>query len=263
VEARVEDIVGIIEALFPVCIAEDWDNVGLQIGSYKSLTRKVLVALDIDEEIVQYALDEGVDLVITHHPLFFKGIKRINYDDAQGSLIRTLIKQNINVYSAHTNLDAGERGLNQILAERIGLQEIKLLEQGKAFSLGRTGTLAAQMSLEDFCVKIKQSLRLESLRVVGDIEKRVQKIAVVSGAGTAFMSEASRQACDVMLTGDLKYHEARNALDLGLAIIDAGHQETEQIMSNYLRELLIEESKKKGFEVDFISIIGRECIVTI
>jgi dinuclear metal center YbgI/SA1388 family protein len=370
VQVKVKDIVKIIESFFPEQLAESWDNVGLQIGSYRAPVSRVLVALDLDKEVLQYALDQKADMIITHHPLFFTGIKSINYEQSQGSLLKGIIEAGITVYAAHTNLDAGERGLNQILAERIGLQDIKPLDkghsealyklvvyvpieheeavreaihgaggghlgrytdcsfrskgtglfrplagsrpfigregiqeeieeyrletvvtqpglekvlqemvkahpyeevaydiyllenQGRVFSLGRTGKLACEMSLQEFCNQVKMSLGLETLRVVGDMNQPVKKIAVVSGAGASFISKAQSQACDVLLTGDLKYHEAKEAEARGLAVIDAGHQGTEHIMADYLRDLLKEESKKQGLDLEAISINGRECIMT-
>lgn len=371
-QAKVRDIVKIMESFFPVNLAESWDNVGLQIGSYSAPASRILVALDMDEEVLQYALDQKADMIITHHPLFFTGVKSINYENYQGNLLKGIIEAGITVYTAHTNLDAGERGLNQILAERIGLQDIKPLDKGHSealyklvvyvpigyedavrqaingaagagylgryadcsfrskgtgifrplegsrpfigqeglleeveeyrletvvpqprlgmvlqemlkahpyeevaydlyllenrgpvFSLGRMGRLAAKMSLQEFCAQVKISLGLELLRVVGDLNQHVKKIAVVSGAGASFMSKARSQGCDVLLTGDLKYHEAKDAEAMGLTVVDAGHQGTERIMANYLRDLLTNESQKRGLETEAIAINGRECIMTV
>jgi dinuclear metal center YbgI/SA1388 family protein len=370
VPVRVSDIIKIMETYFPLRLAEKWDNVGLQIGSGQGQAHKVLVVLDMDQEALQYARERKVDMVITHHPLFFTSLKSINYDEPAGLLVKGLMEAGITVYAAHTNLDAGERGLNQVLAERVGLQEIEPLDQGyqealyklvvyvpadheqavrqailgagaghigkygdcsfrsrgtgsfcplpgstpfigqtgvleeveeyrletvvpqtrlatvlhamrqshpyeevaydlyllaqsgPVYSLGRTGKLAAAMSLAEFCRQTKAKLDLEFLRVVGDMQKPVRKIAVVSGAGASFIEKSHHQGCEVLLTGDIKYHEARLALDLGIALIDAGHQGTEQIMSACLGELLSEETQKRGWEVEIISWVGRECINT-
>jgi len=371
VQVKVRDIVKMMESFFPVHLAESWDNVGLQIGSYSAPVSRVLMSLDLDKEVLQYALNQRADMIITHHPLFFTGIKSINYEQSQGSLLKGIIEAGITVYAAHTNLDAGERGLNQILAERIGLQDIKPLDKGhrealyklvvyvpigyeeavrqaindagaghlgryadcifsskgtgqfrplegsrpfigqegllekveeyrletvvpqprlgkvlqemlkahpyeepaydiyllenrgRVFSLGRTGKINEEMSLQELCAQVKMNLGLEFLRVVGDMNRSVKNIAVVSGAGASLISKARSKKCDVLLTGDLKYHEAKDAEALGLAVIDAGHQGTERIMENYLRDLLNEESEKLGWELEAISMNGRECIVTI
>ena len=370
-QARVRDIVDIMESFFPLHLAEDWDNVGLQIGSWQASVSKVMVVLDLDQAALQQAIQRKADMIVTHHPLFLKGIKSINYDQAQGNLVSKIIEAGITVYSAHTNLDAGERGLNQVLAERIGLREIEPLDKGHAerlyklvvyvpaghedtvrqailkagaghwgcyadcsfqssgigtyrplegshpfigregvmeevkecrletivpqaklgktlqamlqahpyeevaydlyllensgpvFSLGRIGQLAAEMSLEEFCVLVKKSLDIEFLRVVGDMERAVKKIAVVSGAGASFMSIARNRDCDALLTGDLKYHEARDAQALGLAIVDAGHQASEEIMSSCLSDLLNEECRQRCLDVDVTYINNQECIRTL
>ena len=370
-QAKVKDIAQILENLFPLHLAEKWDNVGLQIGSCLNPVSRVLVALDIDNEVLQYGLEQKVDMIVTHHPLFFNGIKSINYDQSQGRLLKGIITAGINVYSAHTNLDAGDRGLNQILAERIGLNHIKLLDkrhtevlyklvvyvpvdhessvrqaileagaghigmykdcsfrikgtgsfrplegsrpfigqQGSleeldeyrletvvpqsrlekvlqkmeqvhpyeevaydvyrlekpcsVFSLGRMGKLSTEMTLQELCLQIKNCLGLGYVRVVGDLKKPVRKVGVVSGAGASFIEKAQQQGCDVLLTGDLKYHEAKDAINLGIAVIDAGHQGTEQIMSSYLCNILREEAQKKGKNIEVVAFINRECIVTI
>lgn len=370
-QARVKDITQIMENLFPVYLAEKWDNVGLQIGSYQNPASRVLIALDIDNDVLQYGIEQKVDMIITHHPLFFNGIKSINYDQSQGSLLKGIIEAGITVYSAHTNLDAGERGLNQILAERIGLNDIKPLDKhhteilyklvvyvpvdhesivrqaileagaghigmykdcsfrmkgtgsfrplegsrpfigqegsleeldeyrletvvpqpklekvlqkmqqahpyeevaydvyrlekpGSVFSLGRMGKLSTEMTLQELCLQIKNCLGLESVRVVGDLKQSVKKVGVVSGAGASFIEKSRGKGCDVLLTGDLKYHEAKNAMELGIAVIDAGHQGTEQIMSNYLCNVLEEEIQKKGINVELVPDINQECIITI
>lgn len=370
-QAKVRDIARIVEELFPVYLAQKWDNVGLQIGSLKDPVTRVLVTLDMDKEILEHARESKAEMIITHHPLFFAGVKAINYDKLPGSLIRDIVKSGISIYSAHTNLDAGERGLNQILAERVGLKDIKPLDKGyreplyklvvyvpadhedivrqaileagaghigmyndcsfrvpgigsfrplagstpyigqegllqeveeyrletivpqtklekvlqnmlqahpyeeaaydlyrlerpeRVFSLGRVGKLAAEIELKQFCDDIKKQLGLKYLRIAGDINKPVRKIAVVSGAGASFIGKARHQGCDALLTGDLKYHEAREAIESGLAVIDAGHQGTEQLMSSYLSDLLNAEVRQRDYDVDFISIINRQCIITL
>lgn len=369
--ARVKDIVQIIEEYFPVHLAEKWDNVGLQIGSMQYPVRRVLVALDMDQEVLQYAREQEADMVITHHPLLFHGIKSINYDDAMGNLIKGIIDAGITVYAAHTNLDAGERGLNQILAEKIGLNNIKPLDRGytenlyklvvyvpaehedivrcammeagaghigkysdcsfrvkgtgsfrplagtnpfigqegmlqeveeyrletilsqstldqvqssmlrahpyeepaydifrlertgKVFSLGRTGQLAETITLKELGEQVKTELGLKNLRIAGDMNRPVRKIAVVSGAGASFIKLARNRGCDALVTGDLKYHEAKEAIDLGLAIIDAGHQGTEQIMSSYICSLLQMATRERELQAEAIAFLNSECITTI
>ena len=136
--AKVKDIISMIESYFPLELAESWDNPGLQLGSRHQLVERVLISLDLDHQILDLARQEKVDMIITHHPLFFRAPKNIDFDLAQGGLIRSLIKSDISVYSAHTNLDAGERGLSQVLAEKLGLEEIAPLDSYKREELLKT-----------------------------------------------------------------------------------------------------------------------------
>jgi dinuclear metal center YbgI/SA1388 family protein len=359
-QARVQDIISMIESYFPLRLAESWDNPGLQLGSRRQPVNRVLISLDLDLQILDLARQEKVDLIVTHHPLFFRAPQNIDFDQAQGALIQGLIKSNISVYSAHTNVDAGEQGLSQVLAEKLGLEEIKPLdnyrqeqllklivfvpfshlkavreamsqagaghigkysecsfstpgkgtfkpgaetrpyigEQGRleevdeyrlemvlyerelkkvvkalelahpyeevaydvyelkneyqVFSMGRKGRLKEAIKLKEFCGLVKKVLNLENIRVVGSLEERVEKVAVVSGAGAGFIDIAARQGMDVLISGDIKYHEAKNAQALGLALIDAGHQGTEQIVSSLLCRLLEESSQKQGWKITFL-----------
>jgi dinuclear metal center YbgI/SA1388 family protein len=126
--ARVKDIIAIMEEHFPLHLAESWDNPGLQVGSRNAAVERLVVALDMDEAVLHYAVENRAGMIVTHHPLFFKGLKKIDYDHMPGRLLAGIVQNNLNVYSAHTNLDAGDRGLNQILAERLGLMDIKPLQ---------------------------------------------------------------------------------------------------------------------------------------
>ncbi len=127
----IKDITSIIEEQFPLHLAEEWDNSGLQIGSLDNQLTRVIVALDLDKHSLEKAIRTEAELIITHHPMFMQGLKKINYNSYQGQLIREIIKHNITVYAAHTNLDAGENGLNDWLADILGLENISLLGRDK------------------------------------------------------------------------------------------------------------------------------------
>ena len=370
-QATVRDVSRLMEALYPIHIAEEWDNVGLQVGSMTDPVERIMITLEADQEMVSEAIQNKIDLLITHHPLFFKPVKSINFDRPQGELIKNLIRHNINLYSAHTNLDAGSTGLNQYLAEKLELQQIKLLDssyretlyklvvyvpeyhearvresitaagaghigkyshctyrvagtgtflpregsqpfigttgqleevreyrletivpkallgrvldsmkrshpyeeiaydiyplanQGLSYSPGRIGVLPRSMTLREFCLLVKQKLEINTLRIVGDEEDVVKKVALVSGSGAGFIDQAHRQGCDLLLTGDLKYHEAKDAQAFGLKIIDAGHQQMERLMAPLLAEQLQAGCSEKGYELEIITKFSRECIKTI
>lgn len=370
-QAQVKDICRLLETHYPLHIAEKWDNVGLQLGSYLNPVRRVVISLDLNQEVLDQAIDQEADLIITHHPFFFNPIKNINCDTTQGKLISQLIKHDISLYAAHTNLDSASQGLNQYLAEKLNLKNIQLLtqtyseplyklvvyvpgqdeaavrnalssagaghlgsyshctfrskgigtflpqpgsqpyigkqgvleeveeirletivpqnlltevlvqmqtahpyeepaydvyllyNQGEYYSPGRIGHLATAVSLLEFCEHVKTVLQLDSLRVVGNYSDKVQKIAVVSGAGTSFIPAARAAHCDLLLTGDLKYHEARDAEACGLAIVDAGHQGTEQVMPGMVADLLQDSSRRAGFELDIVPVMVSTCIKSI
>ncbi len=366
-QAKVKDIITIMEYFFPSYLAESWDNVGLQVGSVDKVVEKVVISLDLDEKILEYALKQEADMIISHHPLLFKPLKNIIYESTQGRLVRDIIRADIAVYCAHTNLDAADKGLNQLLAELLGLQYIEpldtykkedlyklvvfvpathvnelrnalneagagctgkysdcsfrvrgignfrpgentdpyigtrgileevdeyrletvlyrgdlseilkviqevhpyeeiaydiypLINEGKVFSMGRKGILERKMSLEEYTVEVKKHLGLDTIRVVGDLEAEVKKVAVVSGAGASFINQVINQEIDLLVTGDLKYHEAREAEAVGLAVIDAGHQGTEEIVVSYLCKLLARECKARGLQIEFIEAYSDPC----
>ncbi len=370
-KVTVRDVSRLMEALYPARIAEEWDNVGLQIGSMADPVQRIMITLEADREMVNEAIQQKIDLIITHHPFFFKPIKSIHFDRPQGELIKNLIRHNIHLYSAHTNLDAGSTGLNQYLAEKLELQQIKLLDssyretlyklvvyvpedhetrvresitaagaghigkyshctyrvagtgtfmpgegsqpfigmtgqteevreyrletivpkkllgkvldsmkqshpyeevaydvyslvnQGLTYSPGRIGFLPHSMTLRECCLHVKQKLALETLRMVGNEEDEVKKIALVSGSGAGFIEQAHRQGCDLLLTGDLKYHEAKDAQALGLRIIDAGHQQMERLMAPMLAEQLRAGCIEKGYDLEILTNFSQECIKTI
>jgi dinuclear metal center YbgI/SA1388 family protein len=357
-----------MEALYPPYIAEDWDNVGLQVGSNANPVKKIMVTLEADQEIVSEAIQQQIDLIITHHPLFFKPIKAINFDRPQGTLIKNLIQHNISLYAAHTNLDAGSTGLNQYLAEKLELQDITLLDasyheklyklvvfvpedfetrvrqsitdagaghigkyshctfrqpgigtflpqkgsrpfigqsgqleevaeirletivpqpvlnkvleslktchpyeevaydlyplinQNLAYSPGRIGVLPEPMSLSRFCEHVKQKLAINALRVVGNDQDMINKIALVSGSGAGFINAASQNGCDLLLTGDVKYHEAKDAQALGLRVVDAGHQQMERLMAPLLADQLRAGCAAQGYEAEIIIQYSSDCI---
>lgn len=366
----VKAIADILEEHFPPHLAAEWDNPGLQVGSRHHLVENILLVLDIDDEVVDFACRHRCGLIITHHPFFFAPVKSINYDQSQGRLLKKIIEAGITVYSAHTNLDAGDKGLNQMLAERLGLSDIGPLGQwyceklsklvvyvpsshveqvraailaagaghlgqyqdcsfmskgigsfrplpgsqpfigqegrmeeveeyrletivpqsrlgqvmekmldthpyekiaydlyplqldGKTYSMGRTGRLATPCRLGDYCRQIKQALKLDYLRVAGDMEQVIGKVAVVSGAGADYASLALLNGCDVLVTGDVKYHQAKDARDAGLAIIDAGHEGTERIMAATIKQLLADEMKNRGLDAKIFGLDSQEVLKT-
>ncbi len=347
-----------MEELAPLQKAYSWDNVGLQIGSYNKKAEKIMITLDVLESVADEAADKDVDLIIAHHPLLFKPLKRINLDTPKGRTISKLLRHDITVYAAHTNLDVVEGGVNDMLSERLELvssaplvtigneklykyavhvpvdyvnqlkqvigdagggtqgdythcsfeiegtgnfkpvqgadpfigkvgeitsvDEVKiealveesklnrvvtavqeahpyeepafdiipLANEGKTFGLGRIGEIEHHVTLEEFTEKVKEKLNLSYVRIVGDLKKKVEKVAVVGGSGGKYISDAKRAGADVYITGDVGFHEAQEAMEMGLAVIDAGHY-IEEIMKENIRNYL--KVKLSGYDVEIIT----------
>ena len=209
----------------------DWDNVGLLCGSKNTPVTKILVALDPFEQVVQEAADWGAELMITHHPLIFQPTKSVTDETSIGRSIIRLCRHGISAINAHTNLDQAPGGVNDVLAQTLGLQDIQVInacgvdEDGNQWGLLRCGEVKEQ-SLDAFLATVKEKLGCQGLRYV-DGGKPVQKVAVGGGSCASGMPEALAAGCDTFVTADIKYNQFWDASDLGLNLIDAGHFATE------------------------------------
>lgn len=240
---RLKDIMSELEKLAPTYLAESWDNVGLMIGKPNHEVNKVLCALDLNEAVIDEAIDLGVQCIVTHHPFFFKAMKQINLESAQGQMIEKLILNKIAVYSMHTNYDIAEGGLNDYLAQRLGVQKTKVLKttyeevtvegyplgnRKKSYGIGRYGELDEAISIEQFIEQVKACFHIEYIRRTDKAHRMVKRIAICSGAGSEFIPLAASVA-DVYITGDVKFHEGQMAQSMGITVIDVGHYASECI----------------------------------
>jgi dinuclear metal center YbgI/SA1388 family protein len=346
------EIMNELEDKYPLSLSEDYDNVGLIIGDRDKEINNILVCLEIDNKVVEEAKDNKIDLIISHHPLIFKPLKKIVKTDYISSIVMKLIRSDINVYAMHTNFDNAKNGMNDILANLLKLNNVKPLTTHKSESLfklvvyvplshqhvvreailnagaghignyshcsfnlygtgtfkpleganpyigkqgeiekvneakietiveesklnivlkemfkahpyeevaydiyplknkldngtGRYGTLENKMPFNEFCNYVKSSIGAPNVNVVGRFDKEIYKVAVVGGAGGSFIKDAISKGCDVLITGDIKHHEAIDAINMGLNIIDAGHYFTEVVALPYVGELI-----KSKFDVD-------------
>lgn len=347
-----------IEKLAPRRLAESWDNVGLLLGSPAQTIHKVLLTLDVTEEVVEKAIQAGVDLIIAHHPIILKKIHAIRTDLPQGKILSILLKGNIAVYAAHTNLDIATGGVNDALASTLQLQDFQPLaissveklcklvmfippthvdavreaitvvgagyvgkyshctfltngtgtflplegskpfigvhgkmeyleesrletifpekvsrrvikamleahpyeevaydlyqleNKGTGLGLGRIGMLSAPMSFADFAIEVKNALGIDSVNVAGETSRVVKKVAVCGGSGAGLLHKAAFAGADVLVTGDVKYHEAQEAVALGIGIIDAGHFATEQPVLFRMKEYLFQCANEGTWSVD-------------
>lgn len=342
-----------IEEWAPPFLAEDKDNIGLLVGSPETEVQKVLVTLEVTPEVVDEAVEKRVQMIVSHHPLFREPFYRMRFDSYPASSVVKLIKNDIAVFAAHTNLDAAERGVSEALAERLGLTEVDLLfpnkeeklyklvvfvpsgyedsvreamcsagagcigrysdctfqlsgtgtfrplagtspfigkigelekvletrietivpeskidavvramlgahpyeevaydlyplkNQGKRLGFGRVGKLPQPMALCSFAERVKASLGQKAVRVVGDLERLVSRVAVCGGSGASLLPQALRWKADVYVTGDIKHHEALNALAQGIALIDAGHHGTERVIVPVMADYLSNRAKEE------------------
>lgn len=342
-------IIEAIEKFAPVSLAEEWDNIGLQIGDPSWMVDKVMVSLDLNMDVLEEALSLGVNMLVVHHTPFFHPLKQIRNDAPIGKLIIKMIQKGVSLYTAHTNLDIAPGGVNDVLAKRLDLENIEVLSvtaseqlfkvvvfipleyvekvrvamsragagwignyaectfqmkgvgtfrplegtkpfigsqnqlekveeirletivpekklaqvvslmlsthpyeevafdvyplknEGKQQGLGRIGTLHQPMLLEEFLFLIKEKLQLPLVKYCGKLDKKIQKVALCGGSGASLLSQAFLSGAEVYLTGDLKYHEAQEALALGIGIVDAGHYNTEQPVITEVRKFLATE----------------------
>ena len=221
------DIENFLNRLAPPSLAEDWDSVGLQVGSRAEKIHGIMVALDITEAALWEAVELDCNLLVTHHPLLFKPLKRLDDSTPASRCARLAAQMGMAILSFHTNLDAADGGLNQDLARKLKLRNLRPLLASRdrrhpKAGLGRIGSVAPT-SLKAWIPKAATALGLKNLRYVGDPDHRLRRIAVMTGSGGGYFAEAKAAGADLLLTGDVKYHHALDALAEGIALVDVGH----------------------------------------
>jgi len=230
----VGEILKFVETLAPSSMKMEWDNVGLLCGSKAAEVTKILVALDPFEGVCREALDIGAQLIVTHHPLIFRAPRAITDDTSVGRSIMLLCRNGISAINAHTNLDQVPGGVNDVLASRLGLENVQIINPVDGYGLLRCGEVKLQ-PMEDFLAVVKAQLGCSGLRYVNS-GKPVHKVAVGGGACADEMMEAFRADCDTFVTADVKYNQFWDAFDLGMNLIDAGHFYTENPVVAVLAE---------------------------
>lgn len=188
---KVKNVFDHLNRLADIKLAEKWDNVGLMLGNYNDEVNKVLVCLDVTTDVVDEAIKNGINLIVSHHPLIFKPLKSLNFtDDFKSNIIRNLIQNNISVISFHTNLDSASLGLNDFLAKKLKLEEINVLfehELDHNSGLGRFGKLSKEMDLEEFIKYLKDQFKLETVSAVIGNNKKIHSVAILGGSGADFI----------------------------------------------------------------------------
>ena len=235
------EIMQVIEAAYPREAALDFDNVGLLAGRAEKEVERVYIALDATDAVIDRAAEAGADMLITHHPLIFSPLKKITDEDFISRRIVKLIQNDISYYAMHTNYDV--LGMAELSEKILGIQDTEVLDvtmekEGKPEGIGRVGKLEKPMTLEECCVYVKHKLNLGSLKVFGDMSAEVSRLAISPGSGKTAVPAALAKGADVLVTGDIGHHDGLDAVEQGLAIIDAGHYGTEYIFIDDMKHFL-------------------------
>ncbi len=253
-DIRIIDIINIIESIAPPALAEDWDNVGLLVGSQNAAVKKIMVTLDVTSRVVDEARENNVDLIVSHHPVIFTSMKSIT-DDGNGKLLLSLIESGIAVYSAHTNFDKAQGGMDDTLSSVLGLTNVKpltgaLTDYDRGF--GRIGELNEEVLLSEYLKRLYDKLHVEVIDIIGDKDKTIKKVASCAGAGGEFIIDAKKAGADVFITGEIKYHEAINGLDMDMGVVALGHHTSEYPGVSVLKSCLQNAVDKLQYNVDVI-----------
>ena len=244
---KLKEIIDIIENEYPPELAYEWDNSGLFYGSPDAKIAKAVVTLDITPEVINQAIINNAQLVIAHHPIVMSGVKKLSDNSMASKMICDILKNDIAVYSAHTNMDTAANGINQHLANMFELENIEVMETDKPYpdcGLGRIGNLKRTVMLSEFCNMVKDKLNTPFVRVCGE-NREIKRVAFASGSCSEYVPTALKKGADVIFTADMKYHNCIEYVYDGIAIIAAGHYPTEIIAQDMFYNLL----KDTGIEI--------------
>ena len=266
-QATVAQIIEIMDRLVPPWLAEEWDNVGLQIGDPQLPVQRIWIALDPGVEVIAAACKNKVDLLITHHPLIFRPLKSIDFGTPGGTIIQMAAQHHLAIFAAHTNFDIVSDGVNDILAQRLGIKHLEILQPikveasapkavsssataGVAYGIGRIGVLDRPSSLKALVSMVKKKLKLNFVKVVGDPKIKISRVALCSGSGSSLVPAFLLSKADVYISGDIHYHNARDVESVQRAIIDIGHFASEHLIVEALAQRLEQLIAEAGISAD-------------
>ena len=223
---KVKDVTKVIEEFAPLAIQEKWDNSGLCIGSPDAPVSSVLFGLDCTPELVDEAIECGADMIVTHHPLIFSGLKKISPEDMVGEAVIKAIKAGISIYAAHTNADKVIAGVSGAMAAKLALQNVEILsEDGEGTGLGVIGELPEPMTAQQMVAFVKERFGLQAMRTSKLIDGEIKKVALCGGSGGSLISAAKAAGAQLYLSGDISYHNFFTPE--GFMLMDIGHYESE------------------------------------
>ncbi|MCB8814180.1 Nif3-like dinuclear metal center hexameric protein [Desulfosporosinus shakirovi] len=263
----------LIEKLAPKSWAEEWDNVGLLVGSGSKTIERILITLDGTLEVVEEAKVLNAQLIVAHHPVIFRPLKNLRADNAAAQVPLRLLQHEIGYYAAHTNLDQSVVSPSRVLGELIGLEKMEPLERvydvttsrnSEERGYGVSGYLTHPEKLgvlwQNFLDKLKESgvysqaYELTGVRLAGSVEREVRKVAIVNGSGGRFVPKALFKGADLLITGDVDHHAVLDALEGGMAVGDLGHFLSEAPMLRSIYDYLSAEKSLQGIEIQVSSV---------
>lgn len=241
---KCKDIMEKLEELSPLSYASSWDNVGLLVGDEEREVSRILLCVDATDDVIRQAVHLNADMIISHHPMIFHGMKRITEEDFVGRRVLRLARHRICCYACHTNFDV--MGMADAVADELALDKREVLcityeDEIAKEGFGRVGSLPETMTLLECAEYVKQVFDIGSVRVFGNLDLDVSRVAVLPGSGGSMIEDAIRAGVDVMITGDIDHHEGLDATLRGLFVIDAGHFGMEKIFVPFMEEYLKRE----------------------
>lgn len=246
---KVLDIVNYLKTKYPLELASTFDHgkVGLQFGSMNKEVKKVLIALDGTSKVVNEAVENNVELLITHHPFMFNSMLSLNYDSPMGQKMLKVFKNDLNIYAMHTNYDSAIGGMNDMLGEMLGFDNTNaLFDENVSDNFLRYGNIK-EMTLGEYVEEVKKVFGLKSVRVVGNLNKKIKTVGIVGGSGTSELFKAIHSGCDCFVTGEIKQNHAIDASEYGLCLIEVPHA-----VEGFYKEIIKRELTNEFPEVEFI-----------
>lgn len=247
---KVADIVAVLQQYFPEEIASKGDPVGIQIGSLNQEVNCVMTTLDVRPQVVDEAIVNKVDLIISHHPLMFRPAPNLNYADPQNEMYAKIIANNITVYSIHTNSDKAENGSSDWQAEELGLQNVEpFCLDDDGIAIGRKGNLPEPMSAYDFAYYVKDKMKIKMARLIcANNEQKISSVSFICGDGGKYWHRAVEENIDAFITGDVYYHTGHDIISSGLTVVDPGHY-TEKLFKDKMYEKLIKWNEVNQWQI--------------
>lgn len=244
-------IIKLLEELYPERNSDDWDNSGGQIINFEKDIKNIVVTLDISDKLIDFAIEKKADLIISHHPMFFGGLDKIDISTYKGKLIKKIIDNEINIYSMHTNFDMATQGMTKLIGQKLGYEHFDLLkikDIDKDIGYGGIIDLKKDLKKDEVINLVKEKFQIDKINIFSSRNKTYRKISFCGGSGGDFIEDAA-QLSDIYLTGDIKHHDYQLAYELGLDIIDVGHYNSERFFMEYIADKIKKKSKTLNVEI--------------